>query len=501
MIAGLSVVLAWAMTVSASCSGQSTRDHWYRITIRDSPCGYVHETVVRSDDRIRSESLERLRIDRGGAIVELSQSTIFEEDLRGTPLAAMVRVETGGDPVVHDYVFSDGMPLERIDAARPARVPVVSGRDSWLTPGEVRTFLQARIGAGAERIIYRTVDPFDRMKTIGIEMTRLGAEQHEVLGRRLLLSRWRVSSEGSSLSTEELRSEDGILVSSVADVGLGMMKLELVDRETALAALGAPPPELLESTLLPVANMIGRTDEAVTAGYRVVFETEQPWTLPDCGAQHVRLLPCGAFEVTIDAASGSPATAEELADPGLRSASSYIDIDDPALLEFFQARDSDPAASTLERCERLRLLVARRISNKTFGVAFGSASDACRSRSGDCTEHAVLLAAGFRIAGLPARVATGLVHAPAAGFEHGAFAWHMWTQVLVDGVWWDFDATRRNRFDAGHLLVSTSSLEGGSGERSLSEMLLLLGRMNVEAICVDGLVLDQNDTIRKGGLR
>jgi hypothetical protein len=77
----------------------------------------------------------------------------------------------------------------------------------------------------------------------------------------------------------------------------------------------------------------------------------------------------------------------------------------------------------------------------------------------------------------------------------------MWTQVLIDGVWWDYDATRRNRFDAGHLLVSTSSLKGGTGERALSEMLLLLGRMRVEAICVDGRVLDQDDKNKEGERR
>lgn len=501
MIVGLSLVVAWAMTISASFGGSSSQDHWYRITIRDSPCGYVHESIIHSEHGIRSESSERLRVDRGGSIVELRQATVFEEDLRGTPLRASVRVETGGDPVVHRYEFPDGMPVEQRLGVETVPVTNASNSEPWLTPSEVRAFLRARIGADARRITYRTIDPFARMTTVEIEMTRIGTEQHDVLGRSLVLSRWRMLSGGSAIVSEELRTEDGILVSSVADVGLGTMKIELVDRETALEALQAPPPELLDSTLLPVANMVGRTDGSVTAGYRVFFEMERPWDLPNSGAQHVRRLPSGELEVIIDAASGSAATAEEHADPGLLSTSAYIDIDDQALRDFFLDLQPTSSISTMEQCERLRLAVARRISNKTFGVAFGSASDAFRSRSGDCTEHAVLLAAGFRLAGLPSRVATGLVHAPAAGFEHGAFAWHMWTQVLIDGVWWDYDATRRNRFDAGHLLVSTSSLEGGTGERALSEMLLLLGRMRVEAICVDGRVLDQDDKNKEGERR
>jgi len=498
---GLSLVVAWAMMISASGWRASGQDLWYRITIRDSPCGYLHETEVRRDGLIHSRSTERLRVDRGGAVVELSQATIFEEDIRGTPLTATVRVETGGRPVLQVYDFPDGQPRERAVEVGSTSLKPDPSDDSWLTPSEVRRFLKARIGAGADRITYLTVDPYARMKPLRIEMTRLGIERRDVLGRALDLSRWRVRSDGSSIVFEELRSADGVLVSSIADVGLGLMKIELVDQATALEALGSPPPELLDSTLLPVMNMVGRTDEAVTAGYRVHFETERPWVLPNAGAQHVRPLRSGSLEVTIDAASGSPASDEERVDPGLLAASAYIDTDDPLVRRFFLELERVPDDTTLEACDRLRVAVARHISNKTFGVAFGSASDAVRSRSGDCTEHAVLLAAGFRLAGLPARVATGLVHAPASGFPHGAFAWHMWTQVLIDGTWWDFDATRRNRFDAGHLLVSTSSLDGGTGEQALSEMLLLLGRMHVEAICVDGVVLDSDDTTRRGGVR
>ena len=497
MSAGLSLVVAWLMTISAAFSGVTEQDLWYRITIRDAPCGYLHETVRESPTRIRTESLEHLRIDRGGTVVELSQGTTFEEDQRGTPLSATVRIDTGGRPVRHEYDFPEGHPraLSRESGGQSARE---DANDAWLTPSEVRAFLKARIAAGATRVTYRTLDPYAGMRLVEIELTRVGSERREVLGRTLELGRWRMRSDGSSILVEELRTAEGILVSSVADVGLGMMTVELVDRETALRALDAPPPELLDATLVPIRNMVGRTDDAVTAGYRVFFDTNRSWELPDSGSQHVRTLRPGGFEVTIDAASGSTASAQELADPALRSASAYIDIDDPGVRRFFRELEKRPGDTTLEACDRLRVAVARQVSNKTFGVAFGSASDALRSRSGDCTEHAVLLAAGFRLAGLPARIATGLVHAPASGFEHGAFAWHMWTQVLIDGLWWDFDATRKNRFDAGHLLVSTSSLDGGTGERALSEMLLLLGRMRVEVICVDGLVLDEKPTDGRG---
>ena len=171
MSVGLSLVVAWAMTISASFFGSNEQDLWYRITIRDAPCGYLHETVVESGTRVRTESLEHLRIDRGGTVVELSQGTTFEEDLRGTPLFATVRVDTGGRPVRHEYDFPEGHPRDRSpeSGVQTARENV---NDAWLTPAEVRGFLKARIAAGATRVTYRTLDPYAGMRLLQIELTR-----------------------------------------------------------------------------------------------------------------------------------------------------------------------------------------------------------------------------------------------------------------------------------------------------------------------------------------
>ena len=97
----------------------------------------------------------------------------------------------------------------------------------------------------------------------------------------------------------------------------------------------------------------------------------------------------------------------------------------------------------------------------------------------------MLLAAALRADGIPARVATGLVHAPGAGSEGNAFAWHMWVQALIDGHWLDLDPTRPLDFDAGHLLVSTSALERRGGEEQLSVILPLLGRLRIEYVDIE----------------
>jgi hypothetical protein len=74
-----------------------------------------------------------------------------------------------------------------------------------------------------------------------------------------------------------------------------------------------------------------------------------------------------------------------------------------------------------------------------MGRNFDIASRVADHRSGDCTEHAVLLAALARSVGLPAVVVIGTVFAH-DGSTVGAFG-HAWTEIHRDGGWSLVDAT------------------------------------------------------------
>ena len=67
------------------------------------------------------------------------------------------------------------------------------------------------------------------------------------------------------------------------------------------------------------------------------------------------------------------------------------------------------------------------LNAKDFSQAFASAAEVVDTHEGDCTEHAVLLAALCRARGIPARVAIGLVYMPATH----EFGYHMWTEVYI----------------------------------------------------------------------
>jgi transglutaminase-like putative cysteine protease len=86
-------------------------------------------------------------------------------------------------------------------------------------------------------------------------------------------------------------------------------------------------------------------------------------------------------------------------------------------------------------------------------VTVPSAREVLGSRRGDCNEHAVLLAALARAAGIPARVIAGAVYA------NDGFYYHAWNELWL-GAWVSADAVfDQIPADATHVKLIEGGLE------------------------------------------
>jgi len=178
------------------------------------------------------------------------------------------------------------------------------------------------------------------------------------------------------------------------------------------------------------------------------------------------------------AAAFGPSTQPADAD---RSPNGLIQSDDSRIVAMARQvapDETDPwtVARALERHVRDVVRVT------SFSQAIASAADVAQSLEGDCTEHAMLMAALCRARDIPARVAIGLVYYGQAG----GFAYHMWTEVWIDGHWIPLDATLgRGGIGAAHLKISESNLEGVSPYAALLPVLNLLGQLELEIVQVE----------------
>ena len=204
------------------------------------------------------------------------------------------------------------------------------------------------------------------------------------------------------------------------------------------------------------------------------------------GAQHVEHGgKSGQVDIVVDVFARKPATKEEQSSEEFLQSSVVVDGEDPAIKKLAATALISVGDSDLERAEAMRRFVHEYISTKSLNTAFATASEVARSRQGDCSEHAVLLAAMLRSHGIPARSAAGLIYAEQFAGRNDIFGWHMWTQAMIDGAWVDLDATLPSRFSASHILVGTSSLIDGSMAEDLIAMLGLMGNLEIEVISVE----------------
>ncbi len=116
------------------------------------------------------------------------------------------------------------------------------------------------------------------------------------------------------------------------------------------------------------------------------------------------------------------------------------------------------ARTNVQTAKNLTWFVFRYIIHKGYSLPAATALDVARLRRGDCSEHAVLLAALARAQGIPARLLSGLVYAGMDRRGHPRFMYHMWTEMHLSGRWIPFDATRP---DPGvgptHILLAVDS--------------------------------------------
>jgi hypothetical protein len=140
--------------------------------------------------------------------------------------------------------------------------------------------------------------------------------------------------------------------------------------------------------------------------------------------------------------------------------------------------EKDPWKIALE----LERFVNNYITEANFEHAFDTAAEVAAKRTGDCTEHSVLLAALCRARKIPARVAIGLVYLR----RDSLFAYHMWTEVWIKDRWIPIDATlARGGIGAAHIKLTTSSLTGASPQSVFLPVAQVVGRLKLQVVDVD----------------
>lgn len=148
--------------------------------------------------------------------------------------------------------------------------------------------------------------------------------------------------------------------------------------------------------------------------------------------------------------------------PRHSAASFVIDFDEPPVAKLLPSLQKQSGAAP--SIEALVEFADAAITSKSYRRSFDIASQVARSNEGDCTEHAVLLAALARATGRPARVVLGIL---LVEDDHEVLAFgHAWTEIHDGEAWRIADATQPARQMPGvaiHYLPLTELDNEGPG--------------------------------------
>ncbi len=479
------------------------QDQWFVLLNGEDRLGYLHTTTRHEGERITSGQTMKLAVGRAGATVEIAVESAFVETRAGAPIEATSVLSMGGTPLTSRAQFTDdGIRYTvRQGAGKPSTTTRPLPEPGWLPPAALERYVAERLAAGDQAISVRAMDITSGPQVVSMNMRVAGEEDIEVYGRTVPAVVWDAEvSMMPGVALREYVGHDGRRLKSTVQLMPGLsLTLLLADRDLALSPL--TPTEMIANTLVSPDRPIVDPRALRRARYVLRSVDGRAISLPGVASQRVQPRGPGRVEVVVDL-DADPGDRADPPGPELNAASPMLDHADPGVKRLGERwasaavdADGDGAVGDAERAAALRAGVYRFIQKKDLSVGFASAGDVARTAQGDCTEHAVLLAAVLRGAGVPARCVSGLVYADRFAGREGVFGYHMWTQAWLDpdgagprpAQWTDFDATLPGvAYDATHITLGASDLNQGVASNDMAAMLPLLGNLEIEVLEAGG---------------
>ncbi|MEO6064303.1 MAG: transglutaminase-like domain-containing protein [Lysobacterales bacterium] len=424
-----------------------------RVTLEGRKIGHLHSVREVGNGRVVSTSTTRFEIDRAGTPLSFESIEEHTETTTGKPLAFESRTRMGG---------SSSSTVGRIDAQ--GKLTVEQHNGAAVAPRTLDWPAGAVLSEGARLLEIKaglapgtrvSVPTFfgDSMMAATTHLHVIGPERVMLAGRAETLVRVEQSIEIAGARIEGTVWVNPEHQPQRIRLPLLGVALEMIACDRACALAPNQPSDVLTRTLVTAPATLDRADLEAPVRYRVRLAPSAGSTrVIDTAGQRVSAVPGvdREWDVQItpearDATSPSPTVADTR--PTVWLQADDVDVKRLALGAAVGAR------TDAQRMQQLEAAVRSHINIKNLSVGYASAAETADSRQGDCTEHALLLAAMARSLGIPSRVVSGLAFAPEYVGRKRVFVPHAWTQAWVDGSWRSFDAALRG-FDAGHIAFS-----------------------------------------------
>lgn len=470
--------------------GHITQEIWDAYSMQGTRIGFARTTFADVEENgqklLRIHNYLRTRMMRAGQPVEQTLAFTTWETAAGKLVRFDSKMTAGpGEVVATGEVRGDELAIEMNTLGKTEAstipwkaewggffAPDQSLRSSPMQPGETRTVtaLLPLVNAPGET----------RLTAIDYETVKLPAGE-----ARLLRIESVMHLAGQAIETTLWVDEQGETQKSLV-ASLGQEVFRTTKEDALRQPAAAAGFDLLVASTVPLVAPLENAPHTKRVVYRAHMKSGKLGDVfANCLSQRVKAIDDQTAEITVIAIRpDQPAKLDATIAPPNdddRQPNSLIQSDDPAVIALAKQIAPGEADAWKLACA-LEKHVDETIEKKNFTQAFATAAEVARSLEGDCTEHAVLLAALCRARGLPARVAFGLVYYP----PQQGFAYHMWNEVWINDRWVPLDATLGlGGIGGDHLKLDDSSLAGASAYTAMLPVIQVFGRLELEVVSAE----------------
>lgn len=480
----LLLALLWAQ--SSAALGQSLFESWDAAYISGVKVGYIHTIADHRDVGgqvvVHMRQSGKLTIKRFNDSLTISTQTDSFEHLDGRLYAVETRtkmakqeqtsrgvlgsdgifrhtVNVGGKKVTHDIDWSDDI----FGAFWHEKLL----KDKPLSPGETRSFKTFLPELNAVTV--------STLRAVRKEKTKL----HGDTMKELLLVKQ--TSDKLPITISMWLDDEGDVIKTSLSLGGLPMTTFRVSRAVALGEPVGDGVDLGYQTLVKLDRPIRDAHSVKAVTYRLEFaNAKTAKSFPSAPYQKILSRDGNVVRVRVIKLLPPPdARRKDVARSQFEDelgSNGFIQSDHPKIAQTAKS----VAGNTNDAWQKtiaLERWVDRNMTNRDFSVGLATAGEVIETRQGDCTEHAVLLAALCRAVDVPSRVAMGLVYVEGAG----AFAYHMWTEVNVGGTWYAVDGTLGQGYvGGGHLKLTHGSLAGASALSTFLPIINVIGKLKIQ---------------------
>ncbi|RDI97950.1 transglutaminase domain-containing protein [Dyella solisilvae] len=457
----------------AHAEGANADTTWMTVLLGGRKIGHLEIEHQRTGDVVTTTQTLVIELNRNGTGVPMGVTTHSTESAAGEPLAFYSRSSlSSSDSTVEGKRQSDGNFAVSTSVGGETRMITLSWPPGAVLSEGQRLALVKAAGHPGEHYEMSMFDPASQA-VARVDMEVIGNERVVLPdGPRMLNHQRQVLQTPRGAQTMDLwLDEQGMARKGTLQM-LGH-ELEMLACNKACAMAPVQNVDMFRVAMVDSPRLLPPEMRNDFLRYRIHMQPGAPQPVINTDEQHVTRL--GASDWVVDVGNAQPG-GESPPDEQDTLPNAWVQSDAPAIRQL-ATRAVGGASDDLQKMRRLRSFVSDYITQHGLDVGYASALEVVRTREGDCTEYAVLLAALARAENIPTRVVTGMVYADRFAGSSRVFVPHAWVQSWINGRWQSFDAALR-RFDSSHIALDT----GDGDPWHFFNAASLFGQMRIEEI-------------------